>query len=612
MRDGLRRMCQRAGGRLLLPDGDERELRAAAASGRRRGRDPARHVPPPRGERATGRASSCSAPARSCARCIAGADLLASDFGVVADVWSVTSFTELRRDGIEVERWNRLHPTETARVPFVREAFGDRAGPFVASTDYMRSFADQIREWVPGRYVVLGTDGFGRSDYRVQLRRFFEVDRHHVAVAALDALARRRRRRAVRRAGRDRALRDRHRERRALEPVTASAAERRARFRRAPRPRRAVPDAEPVGRRLGEAPGVARVRGARDDEPGLRMGDREARPDGHARRARRTRRGGRGGDAAAPQRRQRAALPGRSGRHRRDGAPPRGGRRGRLLDRGLRPGDRARSTTSAWRPSASRSPPRPPGTSCSRLVARATSTALPTSTTRSRAWSPIATQAPTRVRARTHGPRSDRDRGRGRRRAGERPRAADAAPRSRSSSRWACAASRSAACSRAPPTARSSPARVSCSTTARRAYARARRLAASSRSRRFGEVRRRAAPRRRRSSRTRSRIEIIPTTVSPLDDREVPEAAVDHQRRGLARQSRPPRSCPGSAVIDVANGAVDAAGPRRHAARPARSRSRRAARRRARRAPRHAARASGRAASRSVVAVRDRQHVRRS
>ncbi len=121
---------------------------------------------------------------------LAGADLLASDHGVVADVWSVTSFTELRRDGIEVERWNRLHPTETARVPFVREAFGDRAGPFVASTDYMRSFADQIREWVPGRYVALGTDGFGRSDYRVQLRRFFEVDRHHVTVAALDALAR--------------------------------------------------------------------------------------------------------------------------------------------------------------------------------------------------------------------------------------------------------------------------------------------------------------------------------------------------------------------------------------------------------------------------------------
>jgi pyruvate dehydrogenase E1 component len=121
---------------------------------------------------------------------IAGADLLAEDFGVAADVWSATSFTELRRDAIEVDRWNRLHPTEDQRVPFVREAFGDRSGPFVAATDYMRAFADQIREWVPGRYTVLGTDGFGRSDYRRQLRRFFEVDRHHVAVAALDALAR--------------------------------------------------------------------------------------------------------------------------------------------------------------------------------------------------------------------------------------------------------------------------------------------------------------------------------------------------------------------------------------------------------------------------------------
>jgi pyruvate dehydrogenase E1 component len=121
---------------------------------------------------------------------IAGADLLASDFGVAADVWSVTSFTELRRDGIDVERWNRLHPAEKRRRTYVQEAFGKRKGPVVAATDYMRAFADQIREWVPVRYVVLGTDGFGRSDYRRQLRRFFEVDRHHVALGALAALAR--------------------------------------------------------------------------------------------------------------------------------------------------------------------------------------------------------------------------------------------------------------------------------------------------------------------------------------------------------------------------------------------------------------------------------------
>lgn len=120
---------------------------------------------------------------------LAGAELLESDFDVAADVWSVTSFTELRRDGLEAERWNRLHPTETPRRAYVEEALDGRSGPFVAASDYMRAFADQIRAWVPGRFIALGTDGFGRSDYRVALRRFFEVDRYHVAVAALKGLA---------------------------------------------------------------------------------------------------------------------------------------------------------------------------------------------------------------------------------------------------------------------------------------------------------------------------------------------------------------------------------------------------------------------------------------
>ena len=120
---------------------------------------------------------------------IAAADLLESDFGVVSDVWSVTSFTELRRDGIEVERWNMLHPTEKPRRGYVSECLGGRNGPVIASTDYMRAFADQIRQWVPAPYRVLGTDGFGRSDYRRALRRFFEVDRHYVTVAALKQLA---------------------------------------------------------------------------------------------------------------------------------------------------------------------------------------------------------------------------------------------------------------------------------------------------------------------------------------------------------------------------------------------------------------------------------------
>jgi pyruvate dehydrogenase E1 component len=120
---------------------------------------------------------------------LAGAELLESDFGIASDVWSVTSFTELRREGLEAERWNRLHPTEDPRGSWVETSLSGRSGPFVAATDYMRTFADQIRQFVPGRYAVLGTDGFGRSDYRVKLRRFFEVDRHHVAVTALKALA---------------------------------------------------------------------------------------------------------------------------------------------------------------------------------------------------------------------------------------------------------------------------------------------------------------------------------------------------------------------------------------------------------------------------------------
>jgi pyruvate dehydrogenase E1 component len=120
---------------------------------------------------------------------LAAAELLESDFDVAADVWSVTSFTELRRDGIEVERWNMLHPTDEPRRAYVTDCLADRDGPAVASTDYMRTFADQIRQWVPGRYRVLGTDGFGRSDSRQALRRFFEVDRHYVALAALKELA---------------------------------------------------------------------------------------------------------------------------------------------------------------------------------------------------------------------------------------------------------------------------------------------------------------------------------------------------------------------------------------------------------------------------------------
>jgi pyruvate dehydrogenase E1 component len=120
---------------------------------------------------------------------IAGADLLAEDFGIAADVWSCPSFTELRREGMAVERWNLLHPAEPPRKSYVETCLAGRDGPVVAASDYMRLFADQIRPYVPGRYKVLGTDGFGRSDYRRKLRHFFEVDRRWVALAALGALA---------------------------------------------------------------------------------------------------------------------------------------------------------------------------------------------------------------------------------------------------------------------------------------------------------------------------------------------------------------------------------------------------------------------------------------
>jgi pyruvate dehydrogenase E1 component len=123
---------------------------------------------------------------------LAAASLLEDDWGVLADVWSVTSFTELRRDGLEVERWNMLHPEESPRRAYVADALAEHRGPVIASTDYIRAYADQIRQWVGGRdrsYRVLGTDGYGRSDSRRALRRFFEVDRHYVTIAALRSLA---------------------------------------------------------------------------------------------------------------------------------------------------------------------------------------------------------------------------------------------------------------------------------------------------------------------------------------------------------------------------------------------------------------------------------------
>jgi len=123
---------------------------------------------------------------------IAAANILEQDFGVSADVWSATSFSELRRDGVDCARWNRLNPEKEPRIPWVTQCLRDRQGPVIAASDYVRGFADQVRGFLPGEdFIVLGTDGFGRSDTREKLRRFFEVDRQHIAYAALYTLYRR-------------------------------------------------------------------------------------------------------------------------------------------------------------------------------------------------------------------------------------------------------------------------------------------------------------------------------------------------------------------------------------------------------------------------------------
>ena len=123
---------------------------------------------------------------------LSAVELLKNDWKVAADIWSVTSFTLVAREGNDVERWNMMHPGEEPKVPYATRCLKDTKGPVIASTDYIRLFAEQIRAYIPdGRsYTVLGTDGFGRSDTRANLRNFFEIDRYYVTVAALEALAR--------------------------------------------------------------------------------------------------------------------------------------------------------------------------------------------------------------------------------------------------------------------------------------------------------------------------------------------------------------------------------------------------------------------------------------
>jgi pyruvate dehydrogenase E1 component len=119
---------------------------------------------------------------------LAAAEILEQEYDIAADVWSVTSFTELRRDGLECERWNREH-ADDLRKSWVEQCLANAGGPIIAASDYVRAVVDLIRGWVPGKYVALGTDGFGRSDTRAALRSYFGVDAQSIAKAAAGAAA---------------------------------------------------------------------------------------------------------------------------------------------------------------------------------------------------------------------------------------------------------------------------------------------------------------------------------------------------------------------------------------------------------------------------------------
>jgi pyruvate dehydrogenase E1 component len=122
---------------------------------------------------------------------LAAQELLANDYGIKSEAWSVTSYQQLHREGLEVERWNRLHPGEEPRVPYARQCLGaDDETLVVATSDYTKALPLSIRQWAPANFVALGTDGFGRSEGRAALREYFEVDARHVAYATLEALAR--------------------------------------------------------------------------------------------------------------------------------------------------------------------------------------------------------------------------------------------------------------------------------------------------------------------------------------------------------------------------------------------------------------------------------------
>jgi pyruvate dehydrogenase E1 component len=123
-------------------------------------------------------------------RALEAQKILEGKYDAAADVWSVTSFKELHRDGLLTERWNMFHPDQQAKVPYISQVLQDAEGIFVAASDYVKALPESISRWIPGRLISLGTDGFGRSDGRAHLRDFFEVDERYIALAALYGLAR--------------------------------------------------------------------------------------------------------------------------------------------------------------------------------------------------------------------------------------------------------------------------------------------------------------------------------------------------------------------------------------------------------------------------------------
>jgi pyruvate dehydrogenase E1 component len=119
---------------------------------------------------------------------IEAAEILESEWKISADIFSVTSFTELRREALDNERWNMLNPDKQQKISIIQETISDEESPIVASTDYMKSYAEQIANFIPNKFISLGTDGYGRSDSREALRSFFEVDRYFIVIASLKAL----------------------------------------------------------------------------------------------------------------------------------------------------------------------------------------------------------------------------------------------------------------------------------------------------------------------------------------------------------------------------------------------------------------------------------------